>query len=106
VLYQIKLQCASDANDTAAMIAALCDLVRLTNKTSYWNNLIRLERQGERDDRNLLMIYRVMYDTNSMQADSAEECHRRQKDAGTTADTAEHQSPGAAVVEFVRGHHS
>jgi tetratricopeptide (TPR) repeat protein len=70
VLYQIKLQCASDANDTAAMIAALCDLVRLTNKTSYWNNLIRLERQGERDDRNLLMIYRVMYDTNSMQADT------------------------------------
>jgi tetratricopeptide (TPR) repeat protein len=70
VLYQIKLQCASDANDTAAMIAALSDLVRLTNKTSYWNNLIRLERQDERDDRNLLMIYRVMYDTNSMQADT------------------------------------
>jgi hypothetical protein len=70
VLYQLKLQCASDANDTAAMIAALSDLVRLTNKTSYWNNLIRLERQDERDDRNLLMIYRVMYDTNSMQADT------------------------------------
>jgi tetratricopeptide (TPR) repeat protein len=70
VLYQIKLQCAGDANDTAAMIAALSDLVRLTNKTSYWNNLIRLERQDERDDRNLLMIYRVMYDTNSMQADT------------------------------------
>jgi hypothetical protein len=70
VLYQLKLQCAGDANDTAAMIAALSDLVRLTNKTSYWNNLIRLERQGERDDHNLLMIYRVMYDTNSMQADT------------------------------------
>jgi tetratricopeptide (TPR) repeat protein len=70
VLYQLKLQCASDANDTAAMIAALSDLVRLTNKSSYWNNLIRLERQDERDDRNLLMIYRVMYDTNSMQADT------------------------------------
>jgi hypothetical protein len=70
VLYQLKLQCASDVNDTAAMIAALSDLVRLTNKTSYWNNLIRLERQDERDDRNLLMIYRVMYDTNSMQADT------------------------------------
>jgi hypothetical protein len=47
----------------------LYDLVRLTNKISYWNNLIRLERQDERDDRNLLMIYRVMYDTNSMQVD-------------------------------------
>jgi len=70
VLYQLKLQCAADVNDTAAMIAALYDLVRLTNKTSYWNNLIRLERQDERDDHNLLMIYRVMYDTNSMQADT------------------------------------
>jgi hypothetical protein len=70
VLYQIKLQCASDAGNTAGMIAALYDLVRLTNKTSYWNNLIRLERQDERDDHNTLMIYRVMYDTNSMQVDS------------------------------------
>src|ERR1700722_4473860 len=70
VLYQIKLQCASDANDTNAMKAALYDLVRLTNKTSYWNNLIRLERQDERDDNNTLMIYRLMYDTNAMNADT------------------------------------
>ena len=70
VLYQLKLQCASDANETPAMIASLYDLVRLTNKTSYWNNLIRLERQDERDDHNLLMIYRIMFDTNSMQADT------------------------------------
>jgi tetratricopeptide (TPR) repeat protein len=70
VLYQLKLQCASDANDVPGEIAALYDLVRLTNKTSYWNNLIRLERQDERDDHNILMIYRVMYDTNSMQADT------------------------------------
>lgn len=70
VLYQLKLQCASNANDAAAMKAALYDLIRLTNKTSYWNNLIRLERQEERDDRNTLMIYRVMYDTNSMNADT------------------------------------
>jgi tetratricopeptide (TPR) repeat protein len=70
VLYQLKLQCASNSSDTAGMIAALYDLVRLTDKTSYWNNLLRLERQDERDDRNLLMIYRVMYDTNSMQADT------------------------------------
>jgi tetratricopeptide (TPR) repeat protein len=52
------------------MKAALYDLVRLTNKTTYWNNLIRLERQDERDDHNTLMIYRVMYDTNSMNADT------------------------------------
>lgn len=70
VLYQIKLQCASDANDTGGMKAALYDLIRLTNKTSYWNNLIRLERQDERDDHNTLMIYRIMYDTNSMNADT------------------------------------
>ena len=57
VLYQLKLQCASDANDTGAMKAGLYDLVRLTNKTSYWNNLIRLERQDERDDNNTRMIY-------------------------------------------------
>ena len=70
VLYQIKLQCASDANDTSSMKAALYDLVRLTNKTSYWNNLLRLERQGERDEHNTLMIYRIMYDTHSMNADT------------------------------------
>jgi hypothetical protein len=70
VLFQLKLQCASDANDTAGMKAALYDLVRLTNKTSYWNNLIRLERQDERDDNNTRMIYRIMYDTNSMNADT------------------------------------
>jgi tetratricopeptide (TPR) repeat protein len=70
VLYQLKLQCASDANDTGAMKAALYDLVRLTNKISYWNNLIRLERQDERDDHNTLMIYRVMFDTHSMNADT------------------------------------
>ena len=70
VLYQLKLQCASDANDTNGMKAALYDLVRLTNKTTYWNNLIRLERQDERDDHNTLMIYRIMFDTNSMNADT------------------------------------
>jgi hypothetical protein len=70
VLYQLKLQCASNVNDIAAMRAALYDLIRLTNKTSYWNNLARLERQEERDDRNTLMIYRVMFDTHSMNADT------------------------------------
>lgn len=70
VAYQIKLQCASDNSDNAGVLANLYDLVRLTNKTQYWNNLIRIERQDERDDKNLLMIYRVMYDTNSMQADT------------------------------------
>jgi tetratricopeptide (TPR) repeat protein len=70
VLYQIRLQCASDASDTGAMANALFELIRLTNKTTYWNNLIRVERNDERDDHNLLMIYRLMYDTNSMTLDT------------------------------------
>lgn len=69
-VYLFKLQCASDSQDNPGMAAALVDLIKITNKTSYWNNLIRIERQDERDDHNLLMIYRVMYDTNSMNAGS------------------------------------
>ncbi len=69
-LYLFKLKCADDANDTPGKLAALYDLVRLTRKTEYWNNLIRLERQDERDDHNTLMIYRVMYDTKSMNVDT------------------------------------
>jgi hypothetical protein len=69
-LYQFKLQCASDAGDTATMDAVLADLIRLTNKSSYWNTLLRIERQDERDDHNTLMIYRIMYNTNSMNADT------------------------------------
>jgi hypothetical protein len=69
-LYQFKLQCASDAGDTPGMAAVLVDLIRLTNKTNYWNTLLRIERQEERDDHNTLMLYRVMYDTGSMTAGS------------------------------------
>jgi tetratricopeptide (TPR) repeat protein len=69
-LYLFKLQCASDAGDNAAMIPVLGDLIHLTNKTSYWNTLLRIERQDERDDHNTLMIYRVMYDTNAIQVDT------------------------------------
>ncbi|MGA2398757.1 MAG: hypothetical protein ABSG30_11935 [Steroidobacteraceae bacterium] len=68
--YQFKLQCASDAGDNAGMEGPLTDLIKLTNKTQYWNTLLRLERQDERDDHNLLMIYRIMYNTNSMNADT------------------------------------
>lgn len=64
--YQFKLQCATDAADNAAMESALTNLVRLTNKPAYWNTLLRIWRQDERDDHNLLMIYRVMYATHSM----------------------------------------
>jgi hypothetical protein len=69
-LYLFKLQCASDAGDTPAMDAVLSDLIKLNNKTTYWNTLLRIERQDERDDHNTLMIYRIMYNTNSMNADT------------------------------------
>jgi hypothetical protein len=68
--YLFKLQCASDAGDTGAMDLAAIDLIKLNNKTTYWNTLLRIERQDERDDHNLLMVYRIMYDTNSMNAGS------------------------------------
>jgi hypothetical protein len=69
-LYQFKLQCALDAGDNASMTTILMDLIKLTNKAQYWNTLLRIERQEERDDHNLLMIYRIMYDTSSMTAGS------------------------------------
>jgi tetratricopeptide (TPR) repeat protein len=69
-LYLFKLQCASDSGDTPAMDAVLMDLIKLNNKTTYWNTLLRIERQDERDDHNTLMIYRIMYNTNSMTADT------------------------------------
>jgi len=65
-LFLFKLQCASDAGDNAAMIPVLTDLIHLNNKSTYWNTLLRIERQDERDDHNTLMLYRVMYDTSSM----------------------------------------
>jgi hypothetical protein len=69
-LYLFKLQCAFDNNDNAGTMAALEELIRLNGKTDYWNKLLRLERQDERDDKNLLMIYRVMFNTSSMTASS------------------------------------
>jgi outer membrane protein assembly factor BamD (BamD/ComL family) len=65
-LYLFKLQCASDAGDNAAMVPVLMDLIRINNKSTYWNTLLRIERQDERDDHNTLMIYRIMYDTGAM----------------------------------------
>jgi hypothetical protein len=67
-LFLFKLQCAFDANDTPATVLALEDLIRLNGKTEYWNKLLRFQRQDEKEDRNLLMIYRLMYVTNAMNA--------------------------------------
>lgn len=67
--YLFKLQCASDSGDQQAMVPVLTDLIKLTNKTQYWNDLLRIELQGEHEDRNTLMIFRLMYATNSMTDD-------------------------------------
>jgi tetratricopeptide (TPR) repeat protein len=69
-LFLFKLQCASDSQDNTAMDPVLIDLIKLSNKTSYWNSLLRIERQDERDDHNTLMIYRIMYDTQAMKEDT------------------------------------
>ena len=63
-----KLQCASNAADIAAMEVVLMDLIKLNGKPAYWNDLLRIERENERDDHNTLMIYRIMLSTNSMNA--------------------------------------
>jgi hypothetical protein len=44
------------------------DLIRLNSKPAYWNDLLRIERENARDDHNTLMIYRIMFNTNSMSA--------------------------------------
>jgi tetratricopeptide (TPR) repeat protein len=69
-LFLFKLQCASDSGDIAAMIPILIDLIRLNNKSTYWNTLLRIERQEEREDHNTLMLYRIMYNTSAMTAGS------------------------------------
>jgi hypothetical protein len=69
-LFLFKLQCASDSQDNSAMDPVLVDLIKLNNKSTYWNSLLRIERQDERDDHNTLMIYRIMYNTQAMKEDT------------------------------------
>jgi len=52
------------------MAAVLMDLIKPPTRPTIGNTLLRIERQDERDDHNLLMINRVMYDTDSMNAGS------------------------------------
>ena len=46
-LYLFKLQCASNAGDRAAMDAVLSDLIKLTNKTTYWYGRLLAAEKGE-----------------------------------------------------------
>jgi hypothetical protein len=68
--FLFKLQCASESQDNSAMSPVLIDLIKLNNKVTYWNSLLRIERQDERDDRNTLMIYHIMYETQAMKEDT------------------------------------
>jgi hypothetical protein len=69
LVYQIKLQCAADNGDSAAQITGLYDLIRATNKTQYWNTLLRLTLNQKLKDHDVLMVLRIMYDTGSMTDD-------------------------------------
>ncbi len=69
LIFQIKLQCAGDNGDNATVMASLIDLIKLTNKTQYWNNLLRYQMNEKLNDHDLLMVLRVMYDTKSMTDD-------------------------------------
>src|SRR5882672_2171445 len=81
-LFQFKLQCASDAGDNGAMATVLVDLIKLTNKTNYWNTLLRIERQDERDDHNLLMIYRAEGQGSCLAPREHSEAPRRDRQEG------------------------
>jgi hypothetical protein len=69
-LLLLKLEAAADSGNTRAMVDALFDLIRLTNKPAHWNTLLRLERSEERLDHSELLIDRLMYDTNAITQDS------------------------------------
>jgi hypothetical protein len=69
-LYLLKVHCSAGASDNAGTIAALEALIRMTNKSEYWNLLTRILRAASKDDHDTLMVYRVMYNTNSMSAGS------------------------------------
>jgi tetratricopeptide (TPR) repeat protein len=69
-LHKLKLRCAIAADDSASIIAALADLIRLTNKDEYWKQLIKVLLQGQNDPHNLLMIYRVMYNLDAIDTTS------------------------------------
>jgi len=69
-LLLFKLQCYTDAGDNKAIVSEYGDLIRLNPKSAYWNNLLLLEIQDERDDRATLMLYRLKFDTGAMQTGS------------------------------------
>jgi tetratricopeptide (TPR) repeat protein len=69
-LLYVKLEAAAASGNNRVIADVLFDLIRLTNKTAYWNTLLRLERSNERVDHNLLLIERLMYDTNAIPQDS------------------------------------
>ena len=65
-----KLQFAVQQGDRALMRTVLFDLIRLYERTKDWNALLRVERGDVHDDKSLMMIERLMYDTGAMNSDT------------------------------------
>jgi TolA-binding protein len=66
-MLELRMRCAFEAHDSAAMRSALEELVATTGKPEYWNQLLKLA-QGAKglSDHQTLDIYRIKYLTNSM----------------------------------------
>jgi len=58
-LFQFKLQCAFRRRRQRGHGRGVDGSIKAHQQDHYWNTLLRIERQDERDDHNLLMIYRV-----------------------------------------------
>jgi tetratricopeptide (TPR) repeat protein len=65
VYFQIKLQCATDAKNSAGEIDALEDLVAHFPKKDYWNGLLTLLARDV-PDRTMLHFYRLKFDTDTL----------------------------------------
>lgn len=80
-----KLQFAVQNGDRALMLSVLFDLIRSYERTKDWNVLLRVERDDVHDDKSLMMIERLMYDTGTMNSDTdLVELALRLSDAGFT----------------------
>jgi hypothetical protein len=65
-----KLQFAIQNGDKALMLSVFFDLIRFYDRTKDWNQLLRAERADVHDDKSLMMIERLMYDTGAMTSDT------------------------------------
>jgi hypothetical protein len=80
-----KLQFAIQNGDRALTLSVLFDLIRSYERTQDWHVLLRVEREDAHDDKTVMMIERLMYDTGAMHSDTDFiELAQRLSDAGFT----------------------